>query len=169
MTTSKTRLDKLAEDKSILITSFTQVRSAILEEAARFTPDKIPVKFLGAWDILDLLAHLCGWDFTNLLAARVILQGKLPDFYSHYDKDWSSYNARLVAKYRQDDLEKMISTTKASHLELVRFLEQLSPEQFLTDQGARHGNYKVIISRLIAAEIKDERRHLEQIRNWLSN
>ena len=55
---------------------------------------------LGIWTIKDLLAHLIGWDFTNLQAIQQILAGQYPTFFKYYDKDWQSYNARLVLEYR---------------------------------------------------------------------
>ena len=61
----------------------------------------------------------------------------------------------------------MISLVKESHSDLLSFLEELSPAALLKDQGVRRGRYKVIISRLIEVEIKDERTHLEQIRQFL--
>jgi hypothetical protein len=100
-------------------------------------------------------------------SAKDILEGKLPAFYTQYDKDWASYNDTLVLQYRQPDLPGLLEGVKNSHRQLITYLESLTPEQFLTDQGVRHGNYKVIISRLIVAETKDERKHLAQIQSFL--
>lgn len=149
-----------------MLGSFAEVRRLILEECASFASEYVTRKFIGSWDVLDLLAHLRGWDFTNLQSARDILQGRLPDFYGHYDKDWASYNALLVKQHRRATLTDMVQAVQESHAELLQYLEQLSPSQLLNDQGVRHGNYKVIISRLIEAETRDERRHLEQIRRF---
>ena len=88
----------LVEEKSILLGGFSEIRSLVLEEAAQIKSGQGDQPFVGTWNILDLLAHLCGWDATILQSAIDILQGKLPEFYAQYDKDWISYNAGLVAK-----------------------------------------------------------------------
>ena len=77
----------LEDQKFSLLYSFTEVRECILQEAAQVKPELVDQPFLGSWDILKFLAHLRGWDFTNLEAAKDILKGKLPDFYARYDKD----------------------------------------------------------------------------------
>lgn len=160
-----TRRD-LAAEKADLLARFRVVREAILETAGRIEPQRATAAFVGVWDALDLLAHLIGWDAANLEAARAVLNGKLPDFYGRYDKDWATYNAELVARYRLEGLAAMIAAARASHVELITFLDGLTPEQLLKDQGVRHGNYKVIISRLIEAEARDERKHLEQMETF---
>ncbi len=164
---SQKKLQKLEGDKQVLLEAFAQVRGRILEASHQIAPQDVDIPFVGTWNILDLLAHLRGWDFTNLQAAQDILKGKLPDLYSQYDKDWRSYNAGLVARHKQAGLEQMLQAIEESHTALVACLRGLSAEQLLTDQGVRHGSYKVIISRLIQAETKDEARHLSQIENFL--
>ena len=61
----------------------------------------------------------------------------------------------------------MLQAVRDSQAELLDFLERLTPAQVLKDQGVRHGNYKVIISRLIAAETRDEKMHLEQLMDFI--
>jgi hypothetical protein len=78
-----------------------------------------------------------------------------------------SFNAALVAQYKAAGLAHMLQAVEESHAALVAYLKGLSAQQLLTDQGVRHGNYKVIISRLIRAETKDEARHLSQIEEFI--
>ena len=61
---------------------------------------RIQDRFLGHWSLMDLVAHLAGWDYANRAAIDAILAGRLPDFYARYDADWRTFNAELVA--RQD-------------------------------------------------------------------
>lgn len=157
----------LEDEKATLIRSFKDTRASILEIAGTVPTNRVGEAFIGSWGILDLLAHLRGWDLTNHQSAKDILVGKLPDFYSEYDQDWASYNAKLVALHRQDSLEKMISSVEESHSDLVAFLELLKPDNVFDDHGVRRGNYKVTISRLIEAETKDEQKHLDQIHGFL--
>ena len=117
--------------------------------------------------MVDLIAHLIGWDFANLAAAKDIQAGKLPDFYAHYDKDWKTYNAELVAKYKRDNFDELLALARDSHGQLIAYLESVPAEAFEKDFGVRTGrNYKVTIARLLQAELKDEQEHLKQIQEF---
>jgi hypothetical protein len=151
--------------KQELIFALLETRTAILQEASQLSPAAQNTVFLGVWSVVDLIAHLVGWDFTNLAAAKDIQAGKLPEFYAHYDKDWKTYNAELVAKYKRDDFEELLALARDSQGQLIAYLESVPAEAFEKDFGMRSGrNYKVTIARLLQAEWKDEQEHLEQIR-----
>jgi len=155
------------EQKATLISNFTDTRSSILRAAGSIPDDRIDEVFVGSWGILELLAHLRGWDLTNIQAAKDILSGKVPDFYAESDKDWASYNAKLVSQHREADLESMIASVDSSRSDLVALLNQLDAKDIFGDHGVRRGSYKVTIARLIEAETKDEIEHLDQIRRFL--
>jgi hypothetical protein len=149
--------------KESIISRLAEVRRKILEAALALPVKKQNEIFLGIWSVMDLLAHLAGWDYTNLEAARAILSGQLPGFYHFHDRDWQSYNAALVKKYKKNDLNALCSLVKESHKELLAFLETLTPEDFNQDKGIRYKGYKVTIGRLLAAEAQDEEMHYQQI------
>ena len=52
--------------------------------------------YVGKWSSREMLAHLVGWDETNIRAANEIMTERLPSFYEHMNKDWAKYNAKLV-------------------------------------------------------------------------
>lgn len=155
------------EKKATLISNLNDTRSSILEAAASIPADRVDEAFVGSWGILELLAHLRGWDLTNIQAAKDILSGKVPDFYAESDKDWATYNAKLVSQHRQTDLRSMIDSVESSRSELVAVLNQLDANDIFGDHGVQQGRYKVTIARLIEADIKDGVEHLEQIRRFL--
>jgi hypothetical protein len=155
------------ENKATLISNFNDTRSSILEAAASIPDDSVDEAFVGSWGILELLGHLRGWDLTNIQAAKDILSSKVPGFYAESDKDWASYNTKLVSRHRQADLESMIASVHSSHSDLVALLNQLDAKDIFGDHGVRRGSYKVTIARLIEAETKDEVEHLDQIRRFL--
>ena len=124
--------------------------------------------FLGVWLVADLIYYLASWDFTNLAAAKDIRAGKLPAFYAHYYKDWKTYNAGLVAKYKHDDFEELLALARDSHCQLTAYLETVPAEAFDKDFGLRAGSYKVTIARLLQSELKDEKEHPEQIRDFVA-
>jgi len=143
-----------------------EVREKILAAAAALPPEKQETIFLGVWGVKELLAHLAGWDYANREAAEATLAERLPAFYAHYDKDWKIYNALLVAQYRRDDLHEQIALVRKAHLELVAYLERISPSDFVKDTGVRFHGWRVTIERLLRAEISDEEKHLAQVEAW---
>ena len=155
----------LKKDK--IITVLVETRQNILTEASQLSDARRGQIFLGIWSVKDLLAHLIGWDETNLEAAKSILDGKLPLFYEYRDHDWQTYNAMLVKKYKRDSFQELVAAMEQSQKKLVDFLQALPPEQFNKDFGVRFRGYKVTILRLLDAEWKDEQTHLQQIVDFI--
>jgi len=153
--------------KNELISNLVNVRKSILEEASAIPSDKQDRVCLGVWSIKDLLAHLAGWDHTNLAAAKDILAGKLPEFYAHIDRDWKTYNASLVEKFKRDDISDLLTLVSSSHQQLVDYLKSLPADVFSKDTCVRSSGYKVTIARLLQAETRDEQVHLQQIHEFL--
>lgn len=150
--------------KDELLTGLQQVRRQLLAAAAAVPLEQQNTPFLGTWSVNDLVAHLAGWDYTNLDAIRAILTGRLPDFYNRYDTDWHTYNAELVARHKCDTLAETLVGAEASHTELMTTLHELSAEDILRDHGIRSPRgRRVTIQMLLAAETSDERAHVGQL------
>jgi hypothetical protein len=160
--------DPAQEKKNRIISDLLEVRRNILAAASALSPEKQEEVFLGVWSVKDLLAHLAGWDFTNIEAAKEILSDMLPGFYQHHDRDWRSYNARLVEEYGKDDFAELVSSVEDSLKKLVEFLEKVPAEEFDRDRGIRFRRYKVTIARLLQAEIDDEKVHHTQVQDFAS-
>jgi RNA polymerase sigma-70 factor (ECF subfamily) len=146
-----------------LIAGLIETRKRILDAASALSPFEQDQIFLGIWSVKDVLAHLMGWDFTNLDAVKAVRAGRLPDFYAFADRDWKTYNARLVLQYRNDNFAELIAATRASHRELIDALQAIPAEEFEQDQGVRFKGIKVTIARLLQAELEDEKAHYTQI------
>lgn len=155
------KLPVLEKDK--VLANLIQVRRKLLEETAKLSRAQQNQVFLGIWSVKDLLAHIIGWDYTNLAAAKSILNGQVPAFYEHRDRDWQTYNAMLVSKYKRDSFKELLAAAKRSQKDLIEFLQTIPPEQFNKDFGVRFRGYKVTIQRLLEADIKDVQTHHEQI------
>ncbi len=156
-------------NKDELIADLIGTRRKILEIASSFSPTEQDQAFLGIWSIKDLVAHLIGWDETNRKAVKAIRSRQLPKFYAYIDRDWQTYNARLVSKYKRDSLAELMSTMQVSHQKLIGSLQSIPAEEFEQDYGVRYKGYKVTIVRLLQAELQDEKVHYAQIevfRNW---
>jgi len=155
--------EKEETQRDLLLNAWHEARTDLLNEAGSLSPEQREAVFLGIWSIKDLLAHLAGWDFTNLDAVKEVLAGKVPVFYDHYDHDWQSYNAMLVGKYKREDFDELLSLVEDSHRQLLEFLQEVSAETFLKDFGLRARGQKVTIQRLLEAELKDELIHSQQM------
>ena len=149
--------------KDELLFGLKAVRESILAETIALPLDARDRVFLGTWAVMDLLAHLAGWDFTNLQAARDILDGLLPEFYDHRDADWRTYNALLVGKYKRTDFSEQVQFVRDAQGQLLNFLQTLPAEDFKRDTGVRYKGIKVTIARLLQAELDDEKTHFEQV------
>lgn len=157
---------KAQAKKEQLLAELQETRSNILKEAAVLSAKKQEMIFLGIWSVKDLMAHLAGWDYANLDAIKAVLAGKLPPFYGYHGRDWQTYNAMLVAKYKRDSFKEIFALVENSQQELIEFLRTVVPESFGKDFGVRFRGYKVTIQRLLEAEIKDEQVHCQQIRDF---
>ncbi len=157
---------KTQAQKEQLLADLRKTRDDILKEMKALSAKKRDMVFPGIWSVKDLMAHLAGWDYTNLDAVGSVLAGKLPAFYKYRDRDWQTYNAMLVAKYKRDSFRELLSLIKSSQKELIDFLQPLPPESFGRDFGVRYRGYKVTIRRLLEADIKDGRVHFQQIKDF---
>ena len=152
--------------KRALIDGLRAARQAVRDALSAVPPDRYADPVLDEWSILDLLAHLSGWDYTILKAAREIQAGNLPGFYQYWDKDWRSYNALLIDLYKRADPAEQLAVLEESHARLVEFLETLSAAVIPADHGARFKDEPVTIRGLIDKEARDEYIHAARIRDF---
>jgi hypothetical protein len=149
--------------KDDLLFGLKAVRESILAEALALPADAHTRVFLGTWTVMDLLAHLAGWDAANQRAARDVLDSLLPEFYEHHDHDWKLYNAMLVAIYKRPTLKEQVDLARDTQRQLLDYLQSLPAEDFNRDTGVRFNGIKVTIARLLQSELDDEKTHFEQI------
>lgn len=154
--------------KNQIITGLTRARSKILDAASVLSPEQQDQVFLGVWSVKDLLAHLAGWDYTNVEAVKELVASQLPKFYAYSDRDWKTYNARLVEEYKKDDFAGLVSSVSKSHQTLIDFLKTVPAEEFEKDRAVRFKGYKVTLARLLQAEIDDEKIHYDQIKQFFN-
>ncbi len=158
--------NKVQAKKDKIISELVEARRKILNVAYALPPEKRDEVFLGVWSVKALLAHLVGWDYTNIEATRAILAGKLPEFYSHQDRDFRTYNERLVERYKKDEYVELLSSVENSHRQLIEFLATVPADEFDKDRGLRFKRYKVTIARLLQGEADDEKHHHIQIKEF---
>lgn len=155
------------EKKRALLDGMIAARRELLSAARCFPKDEADTPFLGIWSVKDLVAHLIGWDHTNLEALTQILAGQYPTFFRYYDKDWATYNQQLVRTYSQPALSALLEDAQASHVRLVTFLEALPPDVVVKGKARSEGGRTVTIANLLRAETADEGTHAAQIHGYL--
>ena len=152
--------------KEQVLSDLIETRQNILAELSQLSEEQSDQIFLGIWSVKDLLAHFIGWDETNRRAVKSVLKGQVPSFYEHRDREWQTYNAMLVKKYRKGSCQELLATSRESQEKLIEFLQTIPAEYFNRDFGVRFRGYKVTIQRLLEAEMKDEQTHLQQITDF---
>ncbi len=152
--------------KHEIIEQLIAARTKLLGAASALPVEKQDEVFLGIWSIKDLLAHLIGWDAANREAIEAVQAGRLPEFYAHHDKDWRTFNADLVARHKQDNMEALLASVRESHQRLRDMIEGLPAPIFDKDFAVRFKGYKVTIARLLQAETADENTHFDQIQTF---
>jgi len=144
-------------EKDGIISGLVEARRKILDATNSLPPAAQDEVFLGEWSVKDLLAHLVGWDYTNLTAVQEILAGQKPGFWEHHDRDWKSYNAQLVAEHRRDDLAELVAAVEQSHRKLIGFLQTVPADEYAK---------RKTIATLLRAETKDEEEHHRQVEEF---
>jgi hypothetical protein len=158
----------IEDHKRTLIDDLASARQSVLEAVRALPADHLDDPILGIWSVKDFLAHLVGWDATNLQAVHEILAGKRPEFFQHYDKDWQSYNTHLVQQYKMEPFEVLLEETAASSQRLVNYLESLPARVLVEGKAGGETGRTVSIRSLLRAEASDEREHAVQVKAFLS-
>jgi hypothetical protein len=141
-------------EKDAIIAGLVEARNQILDAARLLSPAQRDEILTGIWSVKDLLAHLAGWDYTNLQAVGEILAGQKPSFWQYHDPNWKSYNARLVAQYKREDWEELLALVQESHRKLIDFLQTVPADEYLKRKQ---------IGSLLRTEAQDERKHHDQV------
>jgi uncharacterized damage-inducible protein DinB len=154
--------------KEEIIAGLIEARRQILDAVSTLSLEKQDEVFLGSWSVKDLLAHLVGWDYANIDAAKEIRAGKPPHVLEHWDPDWVKYNAELVRRYKRDNWVEQLDTIQQSHKALIEMVRTIPSEDIEKDFGVRStSGANVTVEDFLQFEIEDESRHYQQIQDWL--
>lgn len=153
----------LDQHKKQLITDLISARQAIFAEITTLPEERLDQPCIGIWCVKDLLAHLIGWDYTNIQSVQEILAGQRPTFFRYYDQDWRSYNAHLVETYRKEAFQELCKDAEISHTRLVILLQSLSAEEVVNGKSPPEQGRTITIRNLLKSETSDERKHAEQL------
>ena len=151
------------------VDAFVRVRERLLREADSVSPELRQTPFVGHWNLMDVLAHLVGWDYTNLKAVEELRRGHTPSFYEHYDPGWAAYNQQLVERYSVEDWQVLRASVRQSQEAIVAALRNLTPEELTREYPEPGRRRPVTITGILRAAIRDEREHLEQLRTFVAS
>jgi len=154
----------IEEHKRQLIDGLIIARQEVLSAIESLPPELYDRVFLGTWNVKDILAHLIGWDITNLQAIQQILAGQYPTFFLYYDTDWHSYNAQLLQFYKVEPFSDLLERLNNSHKELIGYLESLPANDIVNGKAHKERGRSTSIRNLLITEAKDERKHGDEIR-----
>jgi len=152
--------------KEKLVADLIEARHCIVHAASSLSPKQQDQAFIGIWSVKDLLAHLVGWDMANIQAIQAILSGQLPEFYAHYEPNWQTFNAGLVARYKVDDLATLIAVVQDSHRQLIECLQGVPAVELDRDRGLRFQDYMVTVADTLEVEVSDEWKHCRQVQGF---
>ncbi len=155
-----------SERKDALLNDLVAARESLLAVVRELPPGCLDAPCIGTWSVKDLLAHLIGWDVTNLQAVKEILAGQRPSFFQYYDPDWRSYNARLVGTYRKEPFEALLAESADTHKQLIAFLQSLPANDILLGKSPKEQGRSVTIHNLLRSEAEDERKHCAQVHTF---
>ncbi len=150
--------------KQEIIAGLRTGRRNLVAFAETVPAEKRDERFLGVWSMIDIMAHLVGWDYTNIDAVSDIRSGKLPRVFESYDEDWASFNGQLVARHRKTEWAEMVRALEDSQQALIAHLEAVPEEDFDRDFGVRSlQGHKLTIAGYLQPSIEDEQTHLRQL------
>ena len=150
-----------------LVDAFVRGRETLLRAAEGVPPHLRETPFVGHWNVMDLLAHLVGWDYTNLNAVEEFKAGRVPDFYRHYDPGWAAYNQQLIDRYGASDWQALLGALRESQEAVTGMLRLLTPEEMTRELSGPGRRRPVTIAGIVRAAIRDEREHAQQVRAFV--
>jgi len=116
------------------------------------------------WNVKDELAHLAGAERGMLRIAQASARGDNPQLPEGYDND--TYNARQVAKRKDQSLAQVLTEIKGVHNEMSALLESITPEQ-LNRMGEHPLEGEIPLKDLLVVIYSHEVNHCNEITNAL--
>lgn len=123
--TTKTQLVQKAEEEF----------SNLLKEIETVSNEKCnKTQICGVWTIKDIIAHLYEWHNMLLGWYKLGMEGKKPQMpapgYSW--KDTPKLNQHIYEKYKNSDLQSMISALKSTHNEVLHLAKKHTDTELFT-------------------------------------
>ncbi len=86
----------------------------------------------GGWSIKDILGHLIGWQQMILSFHGTEMRGEIPEVPGHglTWRDTPRLNSIIYEEYRHWPLEKTLKRFRSSHGEMLRFMDEVSDDEF---------------------------------------
>jgi len=128
--------------------------------------ERLFLKKVTTWTVLDMVAHLVGWNRYIVRGARQILRGELPFYDVDPGPDYSNVNAALVREYADTDRSALLESLAASTEELTAFLRAVDPDKWDRDFGVRHDGETLTVKSTVDELLADYHYHREQLEDF---
>ena len=116
------------------------------------------------WNVKDELAHLAGAERGMMRIAQASARGENPQLPDGYDND--VFNARQVAKRKEQSLAQILDELKGIHKDMSAFLDGITAEQ-LTRMGEHPLEGEIPLKDLLVVVYSHEVNHCNEITNAL--
>jgi hypothetical protein len=120
-------MDKLNEERGILDRTLDDLTEA----------EAVQIRITPEWAVKDAIAHLVGAERGMTRIAQRMARGEDPQLPAGYNND--EYNARQVAKRKEQSLAQVRAELNSSRAEMMAFLQSVTPEQL-----ALHGEHPLL-------------------------
>lgn len=121
--------------KQDLLNAIEKERSALEAFLERLTADLMMMPgIVGEWSAKDVLAHLIAWEQMVLGWYNAGLGGEMPELPAPGFK-WNEtpqLNQQIYEKHRDWPLDQVMAQFRASHLEILGVIQELSNEKLFT-------------------------------------
>lgn len=117
-----------------------------------------------AWNVKDVIAHLAGAERGMLRIAQASARGEDPQLPEGYDND--VFNARQVAKRKEQSLVQVLEEIKGVHNEMSALLDSITAEQ-LTRMGEHPLAGEIALKDLLVVIYSHEVTHCNEIKTAL--
>lgn len=121
--------------KQDLLNAIEKERSALEAFLEPLTADQMMMPgIVGEWSAKDVLAHLIAWEQMVLGWYNAGLRGEMPELPAPGFK-WNEtpqLNQQIYEKHRDWPLDQVMAQFRASHLEILGVIQELSNEKLFT-------------------------------------
>jgi hypothetical protein len=141
-----------------------ECHSVLYRTVGSLTDDQTRAVANPQWNVKDVLAHLAGAERAMLRTAQASARGDDPQLPDGYDND--VFNARQVAKRKDQSVAQILDELKGIHKDMSAFLDNITQEQ-MTRMGEHPLEGEIPLKDLLVVIYTHEVTHCNEIQNAL--
>ncbi|MBI5652008.1 MAG: DinB family protein [Chloroflexi bacterium] len=151
----------MLKDLEPIASKLNEVHTVLMRALESLTEDQAAqITVNPEWSIKDQVAHLAGANRGMFGIAQRSAQGQMPKLPDGYNND--TFNARQVAKRKEQTLAQVRVELEATRAEMLAFLESVTPAQLdLVGEHPLYGEIK--LKDLLVIIYSHETQHCKEI------